>query len=180
MPRFELSTHRPKRTGPFGRRARQIRIHDDDGRLVLTCPTILRTTRRAEYPLTGELAERATLIRTSWGRFRLVDQPAGELARFVMRSPRPGRRLRPSWELRPIGGGRIVLVSDVPMSTIEGLKRDLRNEILATYRCDDGFHLDVYSGHGELTIEPSRFPATIQVGLVAGIVARALHTNPTP
>ncbi len=147
---------------------------------MLTSPTIRRTTRHAEYPLSGDLAGDATLVRTSWSRFRLVDPRTGELARFVMRTPRPGRRMRPSWEIRPKDGGRIVLVSDVPFSTIEGLKRDLRNEVLTTYRCDEGFQLDIYPGRGELTIEPTLFPAPLPLGVVAGVIARALHSNPSP
>ncbi len=72
-----------------------------------------------------------------------------------------------------------MLLSDVPFSTIEGLKRDLRNEVLATYRCNDGFRLDVYPGRAELNVEPTRFPASLRVAVVAGVIARALHSNPT-
>jgi hypothetical protein len=181
MTSFELKTHHPERTRLFqARPASQIHVFDADGDLVLEAPTIRRSTRRDEYPLTGALVGDARLVRTSWSRFRLNDRIEGELARFVMRSPRPGRRMRPSWEIRPAGGDRIVLLSDVPFSTVENLKRDLRNEILATYRCDDGFQLDVYPGRGELTIDPTCFPAPLKVAVIAGLIARALHSSPTP
>lgn len=88
--------------------------------------------------------------------------------------------MRPSWEIRPTDGERVVLLSDVPFSTIEGLKRDLRNEVLATYRSEKGFQLDVYPGRGELAIDPDVFPAPLLVGIVAAVIARALHSNPTP
>lgn len=180
MPQFELTTHRPERTRLLAARpASEVRVTSEDGEVVLTCPTILKTTRRSEYALGGELAGEAALVRTSWSRFRLVDRRAGELARFVMRAPRPGRKMRPSWEILPADGTRIVLTSDVPFSTIEGLKRDFRNEILATYRSDAGFQLDVYPGRGELTVEPG-FPVSLRVAVLAGLIARALHSNPTP
>ena len=180
MPRFELKTHHPARSRRFqARPAPEVHVRDADGDLILTAPIIRRTTRRAEYALAGDLAEDATLVRTSWSRFRLVDSRSAELARFVMRAPRPGRRMRPSWEIRPANRERIVLLSDVPFSTIEGLKRDLRNEILATYSCDDGFQLDVYPGRGELTVD-SGFGSSLQVAVVAAVIARALHSNPTP
>lgn len=178
---FAITTNRPPRRswlrsgGPTTYRVTK----EPGGESLLECRSIRRLDRTGTHPLSGEVADVATLERESLTRFRILDATGVEVARLRHRMALPTRRMRMSWEMVEGDGPAAVALNDVPFSVLEASRRRSAGELMTTYDCENGWHLELYPNKGVLTVDADRFPWSLRTALVASVVVRALHEDPS-
>ena len=178
---FAITTHRPRRRSWLrsGRPTRYRVTREPGGESLLECPSIRRLDRTGTHPLSGEVADGATLERDSLTRFRILDVAGVEVARLRHRMALPTRRMRMSWEMMEGDGPATVALNDVPFSVLEASRRRSEGELMTTYDSEDGWNLELYPTQGVLTVDVDRFPWSLRTAVVAGVVVRALHEDPS-
>lgn len=152
---FAITTHRPPRRG------------------------WLRSGGPTTYRVTEEAGGESLLERDSLSRFRILDIAGVEVARLRHRMALPTRRMRMSWEIVEGNGPATVVLNDIPFSVLEASRVRSAGELMTTYDSEDGWNLEHYGTHGVLTVDADRFPWSLRTALVAGIVVRALHEDPS-
>lgn len=174
--RFWIGTTTLPRAGFSLTRARvhEVRADDADGPLLLTCPQIRRTTRRAEHVLDGPLAEGHVLHRRRVTRFELVGPDGVTVATFRQRALRPSRSWRPSWEVTADGVDPVVVTEDATFSTVKHLRAERRGDPTVSHHAP-GLESTGYPHHALITLDPRTAPLPDLPMLLAALIAFRTH-----